>query len=405
MNTRTVLSDQRNGLRLFAIGALVGAIALCGAGRGHAGDDDLPLTRKGYIWDAGVWEGTFIYDETPPQTLEEAFEGVPVYEFAWGDIRHSGEAIQWSQQYTPGYGTEVFFTGGQIGQDWYALRFFTTEAIEYYERPESLSYKSERDSRPDPVDWDWVEFQYMDDQGTVQTVPVDEIYRPIWILIPNDPPEVSAARINGIDADLVLDEKPGNYTLTLDALATDAEGGVLSFTIDGDGPIEALATGAGSTRLSHTVTRTIPGQDTETPYAFTFEVTDPNDLTDTVTRTVRVANLDPVIEFFEAQGDLSIPRPLGSTIAFSADASDPGGDPLSFLWDLDGDGLFDDDTGKLASTLLDTPGAHTLGLRVEDGDGGFATRTANVTVIPEPSTMALLAAAVLATRRRTKRST
>jgi PKD repeat protein len=67
------------------------------------------------------------------------------------------------------------------------------------------------------------------------------------------------------------------------------------------------------------------------------------------------------------------PAPL--TVDFDGSAStdpDPG-DTLSFAWDLDGDGAYDDATGPTARTTYTTPGAVTARLRVTDGAGNAAT--------------------------------
>jgi uncharacterized repeat protein (TIGR01451 family) len=86
-------------------------------------------------------------------------------------------------------------------------------------------------------------------------------------------------------------------------------------------------------------------------------------------------------------GELALDRsPTASTSAYSInegeglqlDASasfDPEGTPLSFSWDLDGDGAFDDGGGAMASLAwsklstigLDDSGSYTIALRVSDG--------------------------------------
>ncbi len=83
-------------------------------------------------------------------------------------------------------------------------------------------------------------------------------------------------------------------------------------------------------------------------------------------------------------------------IALSGTGSDPAGalDPLTFAWDLDGDGNFGEigagatrgnETG--ANPTFDptglAAGSYTVTLRVSDGDGGVTTDTATVNVLTE----------------------
>lgn len=75
--------------------------------------------------------------------------------------------------------------------------------------------------------------------------------------------------------------------------------------------------------------------------------------------------------------------------AFSAFASDPGNDTLTYHWDFDGDGS-DDFEGMSGTWAFSGGGLYSVGLRVEDGDGGIATGSFTVNVIPEPGSFALL---------------
>ena len=67
------------------------------------------------------------------------------------------------------------------------------------------------------------------------------------------------------------------------------------------------------------------------------------------------------------------------TVAFNGTASnDPDGDALTYAWDLDGDGAFDDATAATASFTYTQPGTYTATLRVTDPSG--ATGTSSVTI-------------------------
>ncbi len=71
------------------------------------------------------------------------------------------------------------------------------------------------------------------------------------------------------------------------------------------------------------------------------------------------------------------PTPL--TVNFSGSAStDPDGNPLTYAWDLDNDGLFNDGTGVTATFTYSTAGAHIARLRVTDSGG--LTDVASVTI-------------------------
>jgi PKD repeat protein len=67
------------------------------------------------------------------------------------------------------------------------------------------------------------------------------------------------------------------------------------------------------------------------------------------------------------------------TVAFDGSASnDPDGDALTYAWDLDGDGAFDDASAATASFTYTQPGTYTATLRVTDPSG--ATGTSSVTI-------------------------
>jgi glucose/arabinose dehydrogenase len=67
-------------------------------------------------------------------------------------------------------------------------------------------------------------------------------------------------------------------------------------------------------------------------------------------------------------------------VTFSADGStDPDGDDLSFAWDLDGDGAYDDATGAHASRTYTRPGTVRAGVQVTDPLGESAEAHVNVT--------------------------
>src|SRR5215472_10090716 len=71
--------------------------------------------------------------------------------------------------------------------------------------------------------------------------------------------------------------------------------------------------------------------------------------------------------------------PVPLTVSFDGTgSSDPEGHPLTYSWDLNGDGTFGDATGPTASYTYTTAGVYHPSLRVTDDQG--ATDTASVTV-------------------------
>jgi glucose/arabinose dehydrogenase len=77
------------------------------------------------------------------------------------------------------------------------------------------------------------------------------------------------------------------------------------------------------------------------------------------------------------------PTPL--TVQFSgAGSSDPEGSALSYEWDLDGDGAYDDATGVTTQSTYTTPGDVVVGLRVTDAAQLTGTATKTISVANNP---------------------
>jgi glucose/arabinose dehydrogenase len=78
------------------------------------------------------------------------------------------------------------------------------------------------------------------------------------------------------------------------------------------------------------------------------------------------------------------PAPLGP-VTFDANGStDANFDTLTYAWDLDGDGQYDDATGVTASRTYMTPGDVQVGLKVTDPLAAFDTTTRTVSVGNSP---------------------
>src|SRR5204862_670648 len=72
--------------------------------------------------------------------------------------------------------------------------------------------------------------------------------------------------------------------------------------------------------------------------------------------------------------------PVPLTVSFDGTgSSDPEGKPLSYSWDLNGDGTFSDATGATASYTYTAAGVYHPSLRVTDDQGASDTKTVTVT--------------------------
>jgi PKD repeat protein len=136
------------------------------------------------------------------------------------------------------------------------------------------------------------------------------------------------------------------------------------------------AFGDGSSGGGETPTHSYPDNDT---YTVTLTVEDDDGLTDTHQRVVTITNRSP--------WNVAIGEPNtvdeGSSVVLTGSATDVPSDTLTYEWDLDDDGFFDDAAGQsptFDASSLDGPATVTVTLRVSDDDGGVTTDTATVTV-------------------------
>lgn len=100
----------------------------------------------------------------------------------------------------------------------------------------------------------------------------------------------------------------------------------------------------------------------------------------------RISDHDPVIigldlnapPTVEAGGPYSVDE--GSVVTLSAVGSDPDGDPLTYLWDLDNDAVYETAGQSVVFSGLDGPASLTVGVQVLDDGGLTGTATAVVNV-------------------------
>jgi uncharacterized repeat protein (TIGR01451 family) len=110
----------------------------------------------------------------------------------------------------------------------------------------------------------------------------------------------------------------------------------------------------------------------------TLTVTDDDGAVGSDTMTVTVQNLPPSAE---AGGPYTGTAGMPVTLSASA-SSDPGGGSLTFAWDLDGDGSFDDATGAVINYTWTAAGVHTVTVQATDAQLATDTDAAQVSIGP-----------------------
>ncbi len=80
------------------------------------------------------------------------------------------------------------------------------------------------------------------------------------------------------------------------------------------------------------------------------------------------------------------------TVQFDAGASsDPEGGALTYTWDLDGDGVYDNGTSAVATWTYSTPGEYTARLQVTDPQGAVGAAAVTITAGNSPPTPTITA--------------
>jgi hypothetical protein len=182
--------------------------------------------------------------------------------------------------------------------------------------------------------------------------------------------------------------------------AAPLSGDVVTFTSTATGTVTALGwdldadgqfnDGAGATAQRAYAT---PGR-----YLVSLSVAGPGGSA-TQSQWVQVGNRPPVASLTYTPS-----TPLAQdTVMFAAAARDPDGSIAAIGWDLNGDGIFTDASGPVASAVYPAPGAFPVAIAVTDNSGATTVASQGVAVAARPPTMMSPFPIVRLTTRGTRR--
>ncbi len=161
--------------------------------------------------------------------------------------------------------------------------------------------------------------------------------------------------------------------VTFTASASDQDGTITKYAwdFDGDGQIDYTGT-------SDTETYTYSSAGT---YTATVTVTDDQGATATDSIQITVStyeNTPPTVTLNASPLSGNVPL----DVQFTASAKDTDGTVTTYEWDLDGDGVFERNTGSsdITSYTYNTEGTYNVTVRVTDDAGATATDTIKITV-------------------------
>lgn len=163
----------------------------------------------------------------------------------------------------------------------------------------------------------------------------------------------------------------GSSILLNAAASSDPDGSIVSYAwdLDLDGQYDD------ATGVSPSFSTTNSGS-----FTIGLLVTDNRGATSTTTTTVVVNNVAPT-----ANVGKDLTGSVNQAIQLSASASsDPGNDIVSYLWDLNNDGIFGDATGSQATFTSAIAGVFAVGLQVIDADGAIGHDSLTITISAAP---------------------
>jgi PKD repeat protein len=164
-------------------------------------------------------------------------------------------------------------------------------------------------------------------------------------------------------------------TVTLDGSGSHYANGSITkyeWDLNGDGTYETSTGTTPKTSTSFAKAGT---------YTLGLRVTDNDGATGTTTRQISVGSFPPVINLTAS------PNPVltGQQVALDASGSTDQGAITDYKWDLDNSGTFATDTGSTptTTTVFQTAGVHTVGVRLTDSQGLSSTKTIEVKVLEQ----------------------
>ncbi|PSF35404.1 hypothetical protein C7H19_16625 [Aphanothece hegewaldii CCALA 016] len=185
---------------------------------------------------------------------------------------------------------------------------------------------------------------------------------------------------NGLPVLVAVPSGPYNInegdSLSLDGTGSSNPNGTpltYRWDLDGDGDFDENVTGA-TPVLTWPQLNTLGINDNVLNKTITLEVSDGSSSVSGQT-TLTVNNTAPIVN---AGNDISVNS--GEIFNLSGTATDPGNDLLSYAWDLDDDGQYDDATGQNITYFFNNSGTYIIELQVTDDDGGIGTDSLIVTV-------------------------
>jgi PKD repeat protein len=166
--------------------------------------------------------------------------------------------------------------------------------------------------------------------------------------------------------------------------AAPLSGDVVTFTSTSTGAITAMAwdldaDGQFNDGVRRTAQRTFatPGR-----YLVSLAVGGP-DGSAKQSQWIQIGNRPPVAAF----GYTPATPVAQGTVVFAATAHDPDGSVASIGWDLNGDGIFTDASGPVASAAFPGPGSYPVAIAVTDNSGATTVASESVAVVARPPTL------------------
>jgi hypothetical protein len=148
--------------------------------------------------------------------------------------------------------------------------------------------------------------------------------------------------------------------------------------VDGD-PSNGFETGWGSTPVITTTYSELGS------YTVRLQVEDTLGNRSTMKKTIKVAAQAPVASYRFAPAAPLVNQP----VTFTSTASDADGTIAEQVWDLNGDGVYDNGAGPTALRTFSARGSYVVGLRVTDNDGAVAFYSQTIVVGASPGPAAL----------------